>query len=111
MSEAPSTRNGFWAAVAAQLTELQTAYTAADVCRILAVEANPYGSTLVAESNADGFFAGSGGDDTVLNSLYVAGWRVVEYEADYHWTAEAPNGDRIEYVEGDIYNLTAREGK
>lgn len=91
--------DAFWSIIDAQLAELRSAATADDVLRILSRERNPYGGG----ASGDGFFAGSGGDGTVLGSLYEAGWRLRWYEADYHWSAEAPNGDKITYVEGDIY--------
>lgn len=92
--------DNFWTVVAEQLDELRTAGTADDVVRILSKERNPYGHESIA---ADGFFAGSGGDGTVWESLFDAGWRTRWMDAGYYWSAEAPNGDRITYVEGDIY--------
>ena len=90
----------FWAAIDAQLEELRTAATADDVLRILSQDRNPYGRD---SSSADGFFAGSGGDGTVLASLMDAGWELLWFQASYHWAARARNGDRITYIEGDIY--------
>ncbi|MEV8372991.1 hypothetical protein AB0P21_09655 [Kribbella sp. NPDC056861] len=92
--------DAFWNAVEAQLVELETAATADDVLRILSQERNPYGP---GSSSADGFFAGSGGDGSVMGSLEKAGWSVTWSEASYYWVMEAPNGDKIRYVEGDIY--------
>ena len=92
--------DAFWTAIEAQLAELRTAGTADDVLRILSQERNPYGQD---SSTADGFFAGSGGDGSVLAELENAGWRLTWFEAEYHWAAAAPNGDRITYIEGDIY--------
>lgn len=99
--------DNFWAVIDAQLEELKAAATADDVCRVLAHERNPYGRADM--SSADGFFAGSGGDGTVRESLLAAGWSGVwagsshAAEASYFWVMQAPNGDRITYVEGDIY--------
>jgi hypothetical protein len=87
--------NSFWAAIETQLDELRTAVTADDVLRILTVAPGT--------SSGDGFFAGGGGDGTVLESLTDAGWVLVWMEAPYYWVAQAPNGDLITYVEGDIY--------
>jgi hypothetical protein len=89
----------FWTIIAAQLAELRTAATADDVLRILSSDRNPYGGG----ASGDGFFAGSGGDDTVLDSLEAAGWAPQWFKASYHWAAQAPNGDVVTYVEGDIY--------
>jgi hypothetical protein len=91
----------FWRVIDEQLAELRTAATADDVLRILAVDKNPYGDPDIAAGEA--FFAGSGGDETVLDALTHAGWTVVWEKAPYWWAMEAPNGDRITYVEGDIY--------
>jgi hypothetical protein len=85
--------NGFWDDIARQLGELTSARTADDVLRIL-----PGG-----ESSAEGFFAGSGGDDTVMEALQEAGWSVTWATASYYWVMRAPNGDKITYVEGDIF--------
>lgn len=90
----------FWAVVDAQLTELRGAKSADDVLRILSHERNPYGEE---SSTADGFFAGGGGDGSVLESLTDAGWEIRWQKAGYYWAATAPNGDVITYVEGDIY--------
>jgi hypothetical protein len=87
--------NAFWDMIDKQLTDLRTARTADDVIRIL--------GGVEQASSGDAFFAGSGGDGTVYESLIDAGWRVVWAEASYYWVAEAPNGDKVTYVEGDIY--------
>ena len=84
--------NTFWDGIAAQLAELRTATTADDVLRILPGE----------DGSADGFFAGSGGDDTVMEALQAAGWTVTWAKASYYYVMRAPNGDEITYVEGDI---------
>lgn len=90
---------GFWAVIERQLKELAGARSADDVIRILASERNPYGGTTV----ADGFFAGGGGDESVYEVLIETGWKVVWFEADYHYCLKAPDGSMITYVEGDIY--------
>jgi hypothetical protein len=92
--------NNFWAAAEAQLRELRSATNAADVVAILSLERNPDGPGM---SCADGFFAGSGGDDTVQDALEAAGWDYVWPEASYHFCMRAPDGSCITYVEGDIY--------
>lgn len=97
--------DGFWAAVDQQLTELKSATSADDVLRILSPERNPYGAD---SCSADGFFAGSGGDDSVWGSLIEAGWTLVWAEASYHYVMRAPDGSAITYVEGDIYRGNQR---
>ncbi|MDF2990284.1 MAG: hypothetical protein K0S37_798 [Microbacterium sp.] len=51
------------------------------------------------------FFAGSGGDRSLWSALHAAGWRRSWALApSYHWAAQHPNtGERITYVEGDVY--------
>lgn len=100
---------GFWDAIHAQLTELRTAATANDVLRILSRERCP-DEELRRDGigDADGFFAGGGGDGTVRKSLRAAGWTTVWSEAWYYYVMQAPNGDRITYVEGDIYRGVPR---
>jgi hypothetical protein len=89
--------NAFWATVDASLEELKKAKTANAVVRVLNKHFN--------KSSGDAFFAGSGGDGSVLSSLTSAGWTVVWYRAHYYWAAQSPedNGGYIEYVEGDVY--------
>ena len=100
------TSNTFWATIDAQLEEASTATTAGDVLRIFATAANPYGDPHI--SGAPGFFAGSGGDKTLMNALYNAGWTLVWAEAGYHWAMRAPDGTGITYIEGDLYPGTDR---
>lgn len=93
--------DSFWATIEAQLTELRDAKSADDVLHILRGERNPYGDP---NPNAGGgFFAGSGGEGSVMESLNAAGWSVVWMQAPYYYVIQAPNGDKITYVEGDIY--------
>lgn len=95
--------DAFWAAIDAQLEALKGAKTAADVIRIL-------GGRHPDASNADAFFAGSGGDGSVYESLAEAGWSNVWFEAGYYWVMRAPDGTAITYVEGDVFvgNQVAR---
>lgn len=94
--------DGFWAVIAAQLKDLESAKSADDVLRVLSYDRTPYpsGSPM---STADGFFAGSGGDGTVDDALDDAGWTYVWSRAAYWWAMQAPDGSVITYVEGDIY--------
>ena len=97
----------FWGAVKQQLTELRTAASADDVLRILSVDRCPYRledpNWDGIDGKAEGFFAGSGGDDTLWDALIDAGWETVWSEAAYYYAMRAPNGDVITYCEGDIY--------
>lgn len=96
----------FWQAIDGQLAELRQARTAGDVLRILATEGNPYGDPHI--SSAPAFFAGSGGDETVMDALREAGWRVTWAEAAYYYTMTALDGTAITYIEGDVYPGTKR---
>jgi hypothetical protein len=91
----------FWQVIARQVAELRSARSAADVLRILATADNPYGDPSI--SSAPAFFAGSGGDESVMEALQAAGWRVAWAQASYHYAMTAPDGSAITYVEGDIY--------
>lgn len=93
--------NPFWAHIREQLAELRTARTSDDVIRILAPERNPYGNTEMIAG--DGFFAGSGGDETVSDALGDAGWVTVWANAAYWYAMRAPDGSVITYCEGDVY--------
>ncbi|MGZ2355715.1 hypothetical protein LRE75_03245 [Streptomyces sp. 372A] len=83
----------FWAVIAQQLQELRTANDADDVLRILANGNGPN----------RGFFAGSGGDETVSGALRAAGWESVGAESPLYYTMRAPDGSMITYIEGDIH--------
>jgi hypothetical protein len=78
-----------WNVINAQLGELRTATTADEVLRILSLERNPHGPGV---TSADGFFAGSGGDRSVLDALTSAGWEPVWVKAHHHWAAKARTG-------------------
>lgn len=91
----------FWAVIDQQIDQLRQARSADDVVHILATKDNPYGDPQI--SSAPAFFAGSGGDKSVLGALSAAGWSVVWAEASYYYAMEAPDGSSITYIEGDIY--------
>lgn len=90
----------FWTTIKEQLEELKSAKSADDVIRILSHERNPYGEKC---GSAAGFFAGSGGDGTVRDSLIEAGWTVIRAKAPYYYSMRAPDGSVITYIEDDIY--------
>lgn len=87
--------DGFWAAIDAQLESLKHATTADEVIAILGGKDGA--------SVGDAFFAGSGGDGSVEDSLVDAGWSYAWREAHYYWAMRSPKGDGITYVEGDVY--------
>ncbi|MGO1600073.1 MAG: hypothetical protein ACTHYR_04335 [Brachybacterium sp.] len=62
---------------------------------------------LLGGSEDTGYFAGSGGDRELLESLSITGWAITEYHASYYWTVQHPlSGDSLEYIEGDVYDRT-----
>jgi hypothetical protein len=89
----------FWTAIDEQISALQAAESATDVIAIL----NQDVSQTYGEIAADGFFAGSGGDQSVSAALEAAGWSYLWSVAGYHWAMKAPDGSLITYVEGDVY--------
>jgi hypothetical protein len=97
----------FWLTIGKQLALARRARTADDVIRIFKTEHNPYGDPKI--TGAPGFFAGSGGDGSLYDELFEAGWVPVWWEASYYWCLRAPDGSTIKYVEGDLYpNETRR---
>lgn len=87
----------FWAHIEDQLQQLTEAKTADDVMRIL-----PPVDEFGQKTACEGWFGGGGGDVRPNTPLRKAGWKVVWAEANYYWVMQAPNGDLITYVEGDI---------
>lgn len=97
----------FWATIREQLAELRTAKSADDVIRILGPERNPYRledpNWDGMDGGAQGFFGGSGGDNTVYDALEDAGWETAWIKAAYWYAIKAPDGSVVTYCEGDIY--------
>lgn len=101
--------NPFWIKIKAQHSELRSARSAADVLRILSPERNPYGPDWDGQDpGTDGFFAGSGGDDSVRDALDDAGWALVWAESGIYYAMCAPDGTVITYCEGDVYGWDKR---
>ncbi|MFE5542755.1 hypothetical protein ACFQ71_02935 [Streptomyces sp. NPDC056534] len=95
--------DNFWDAIRTQLKELESAKSADDVLRILAHENDPDQTYPRANRPDEGFFGGSGGEDTVREALEEAGWTVL-WSRDWCWYAmTALDGSVITYCEGDIY--------
>ena len=92
--------DAFWEMIDQQIKLLEKAQTADEVIAILP---NVLGEVDFPASGADGFFMGSGGDQSVREALNEAGWRTTWSEASYYYVIQAPNGDKITYIEGDIY--------
>lgn len=92
---------GFWEQVDNALADARVSRTADELITALNQWHEP--------SSGDAFFAGSGGDNQLVDALDRGVWQVTYIESDYHWTAlSGVDGSGIEYVEGDVYK---REGK
>ncbi|MEB3023365.1 MULTISPECIES: Clp protease/crotonase-like domain-containing protein [Mycolicibacter] len=93
---------GFWEEIKQVLAEAAQAKTADEL--IAAVRKGPNQDS----GSGDAFFAGSGGDDQLVEALYDAGpWSITWREGDYHWRATSSvDGSVIEYIEGDVYRRT-----
>lgn len=103
----------FWIKVREQIADLRSAGSAPDVLRILSPENNPYRIDNPQwdgqDPGANGFFGGSGGDDTVWDALDDAGWEQVWSEpGGIYYAMRAPDGSIITYCEGDIYGRDKR---
>jgi len=80
--------------------------SAADVLRIFSHGNDPYGDGH--NTGVPAFFAGSGGDGSLRDALYDAGWSLNWGRAAYWWSMRAPDGSSVTYVEGDIYEGTSQ---
>lgn len=87
--------DAFWEHIDNQIEELRSAKTADEVLRIC--------PKIPGTSSGDGFFGGGGGDVLPNDPLSEAGWEYVWVDAHYFWCMQAPNGDMVTYVEGDLY--------
>lgn len=90
----------FWQEINQQLMEISEAKTVADVI------------TALGGKDETAFFAGSGGDNQVIEYLLASnGWKIVWVEADYHFIAKDSEGSYLNYVEGDVYRISAKQAK
>lgn len=49
------------------------------------------------------FFAGSGGEESLQEALYDAGWGLVTAKASYYYAMRHPTtGETLTYLEGDV---------
>ncbi len=96
----------FWARITKALDriEQEKPQSFAAVKAILDADGNPDGT----DHGADTFFAGSGGDRQLRESLAVAGWHVVWSQASYYYRMQSPTGHVLAYTEGDVDNATPR---
>lgn len=83
----------FWAEIDAQLEKVRSADTVDEVLAACPPVADV--------SVGAGFFAGSGGDEQLIDALGTS-WTIVRFEADYYWVARDRHGDFLAYTEGDL---------
>lgn len=97
----------FWAAVASSLERAANASTAAEL--VDAVYSGPDQGS--GDSTASAFFAGSGGDDQLVEAL-SQDWTVKYITGPLHWTARSRvDGSVVVYIEGDLYAADADSRK
>jgi hypothetical protein len=88
---------GFWDEISAVLAEVGRAHTADEL--IAAVRKGPDQTT----GAGDAFFAGSGGDEQLIDALDGDQW-TAHMKSVYWWTATSKvDGSTVEYIEGDVY--------
>ncbi|MDU2072533.1 MAG: hypothetical protein E7G28_13000 [Cutibacterium avidum] len=107
----PVIPTGFWPQITHQLAAIvyHRPATFEGVRRILL---DPLYDDIAAERNRNGvrhfgpdaaFFAGSGGDETLMRALIDAGWQIGTEKASYWYTMTHPaTGETLTYTEGDI---------
>ena len=87
----------FWDGVNKALAAAKNAKTADEL--IAAVRLGPDQGA----GCGDAFFAGSGGNDQLVEALDDDHWDIDWIEGDYHWTATSNvDGSVVEYTEGDL---------
>lgn len=90
----------FWDSIRSVLAAAAQAKTADEL--ISAVTAGPDQDA----GSGDAFFAGSGGDDQLLDALDRGSWEVFDVKARYWWKARSRHdSSAIEYIEGDVNKL------
>lgn len=88
----------FWGTVA---QFLNTVRVATDAASVVATARTMFKDDQPANSR-QAFFPGSGGNEQLSEALSDAGWTFTFIEGGYYYTATAPNGSALTYIEGDI---------
>lgn len=89
---------GFWDDISTVIADVGNAHTADEL--IAAVKRGPDQKM----GAGDAFFAGSGGDEQIIDVLDGTYWTVHDVKATYWWKATSKvDGSCFEYVEGDLY--------
>lgn len=92
----------FWSEIDDQIARISQATSAQQVVDILN---DPKYVAIQAQGidySGDAFFAGSGGDSSMIEALRAAGWQVTNFEGGYYFEAYAPDGSGLTYTEGDV---------
>lgn len=110
--DAPDTTEiptGFWGQIENQLQRLRSASTFNEVHRVLL---DPAYDQVQKDIHLNGartfdadsaFFAGSGGEESLQEALYDAGWGLVTAKASYYYAMRHPTtGETLTYLEGDV---------
>ncbi|MCQ9337180.1 hypothetical protein NQ011_10890 [Corynebacterium phoceense] len=85
----------FFRAAGAQLEAASRARTADELIQLLNSAPGA-----CAPSAGDAFYPGCSSDYEL--DEFLQGWEIDYIEAPYFWKATAPDGSRIEYIEGDV---------
>jgi len=90
----------FWDEIRRVLTAAAQAKTADELIAVVATGPDQR------SGSEDAFFAGSGGEDQLLDVLDESVWTMFDVKATYWWKARsAQDGSEIEYIEGDLKKL------
>ncbi len=90
----------FWDEIRRVLTSVAHATTADELIAVVATGPDQ------TSGSGDAFFAGSGGDDQLLDALDTNVWTVFDVKARYWWKARSTkDNSAIEYIEGDVNKL------
>lgn len=52
---------------------------------------------------SEGFFTGSGGNESLASALQTAGWELIDFNASYYYSRQnTRTGEMLTYIEGDV---------
>lgn len=99
-SQEPAVAEQFWDEIRRVLASAGQAATADELIAVVATGPDQ------TSGSEDAFFAGSGGNDQLLDALDTSVWEVFDIKAQYWWKARSRRDDSaIEYIEGDVKKL------
>lgn len=107
----PPAPEGFWAQTDHQLARIRD-QRVSTFDQVRAVLLDECYDAVIAEVNRNfvrrfsidqAFFAGSGGEESLMETLSEAGWEMTADEASYHYVMAHPGTDEmLTYIEGDL---------